>query len=397
MRLVSVLCVLLAAAWACSADADKQDADQTGYQDSGVTEVADSTTHDAPYDAPAEIDAAPQKSWKATLTLPEFPFWENQGMAIDIAQLQPLADAYCQTAGAAGNAPEFFYGTLPLWAVGGLCPVGDGASSPALLQDDATVQSLLGWMYLSGFYGGVWFRDNADFGMSMPGGGEGEGGPEPGPVTEESFMPIADNALLLRQLATSGPPAEVFAHNLEALKGTGSLLDALMTSLLTVFAYNYGYVQAVLAKPPADVQQIPAFPCADYLSCKLAKSPLAQLALYEAALPLLKSPPNDAWKTLAAEVDKSKTWIGIGKGLWSEGTIGAEAWGVLVLINAGYLQVSAAAALASTLGYGNGDEPAGRCGTLLEAAADTWNQAYFLALRSDAPVGAAPVLVCEER
>ncbi len=394
-----VVCALMVGPGACAGDngTSQTNLDVASESDTTLDARDDSTTDDAGHDAQNDAGFMPQPTWHAALTLPDYPFWESDGLALDRQQLEVLADEYCASKKAAGNAPEFFYGTLPLWAVGGLCPASSASEGPVFSSDPEVVKGLLGWMYLSGYYGGVWFRDNADFGMSMPGGdGEGEGGPEPGPVTEEDFQAIALNAADLRKLAVDGAAQELFAHNFEALKGTGSLMDALMTSLLTVFAYNYGYVQAVLAKPPEGVLEKPAFPCSDYLSCKLAKSPLAHYAVYESALPLLKNPVGTKWQALAAEVDKSKTWISIGKSLWSEGSISPEAWGVLVLINAGYLQVSAAAALASMLGYGEDDEAAGRCGTLLEAAADTWNQAYFLALRSDAPVGSAPVLVCLE-
>jgi len=135
-------------------------------------------------------------------------------------------------------------------------------------------------------------------------------------------------------------------------------------------------------------------PCDAWLDCPFEGTPLAIYSPYRVALDRLAAPPDETWEVLAAEVIKSQGWAAIGRGLWSGGEISPEIWSILVDINAAYLRVTDAAALASLLGVGDGDAAAGRCALLLEAAADTWNRAYFMALGSDAPVGALPSLVC---
>ena len=348
----------------------------------GVDLMADeSSTSEVTVELTPELPAARV----AELTLPPYPFWPNDGLAVDEELLAEQAGAWCGDTGGEGGAPSFFFKGMPLKSVAGLCdPEGPG---PAVL---------LGHMYLSGWYGGLWFRDNADLGMGHP-GGEGGEGPQEGPVTKEDFFEIADNAASLAVLAAGGTPAEVFATNLDGLLGPpgGSLFDSLMDSLLTLYGYNHGYVKAILANPPAGADAADmSNPCPKYLDCPVAGTPLKVHKAYREALKQLNEPPNETWEMLAAEVAKSEGWVAIGEGLWSEGSITAEAWGVLVDINRAYLAVTATAALASLSGHGNEDEAAGRCALLLEAATDTWNRAYFLALGADAEEGTLPEVVC---
>ncbi|MBM4394500.1 MAG: hypothetical protein FJ087_02280 [Deltaproteobacteria bacterium] len=93
-------------------------------------------------------------------------------------------------------------------------------------------------------------------------------------------------------------------------------------------------------------------------------------------------------------MEQSRGWADVGRSLWEDGSVAPGAWRTLVDVNAGYLRISSLAALAAATGYAAPDEAAGRCALLLEAAADTWNRAYFLALRSDAPAGTMPGVTC---
>ncbi|MBM4370461.1 MAG: hypothetical protein FJ098_02355 [Deltaproteobacteria bacterium] len=335
-----------------------------------------------PGDASVSPDAPPDaRAAGAELVLPPWPWWPQEGLAVDEARLADLGTVWCHESGGAGAAPAFFFGAMPLAEVASLC--AEGGPDPRVL---------LGHMYLSGWYGGLWFRDHADLGM-------GEGGPPAGPVSEEDFRAIADNAAYLAGLAAAGSDAEVFAHNLESLipPPGGDLMESMMDALLTLFGYNYGYVDAILAMPPpgADAGGIEP-PCDGYLDCPFDGTPLEVYEPLRRALERLASPPDAGWTDLAAAVEQSQGWAAIGEALWSSGSIEPDAWRILVDINASYLRVTAAAALGSLLGAGDRDPAAGRCALLLEAATDTWNRAYFLALTSDAPAGTLPTIACPD-
>lgn len=344
--------------------------------------AVETSVADAGADVPDTRDTA-QEIAPATLVLPEYPWWDNSGLAVDPARLEELATGWCVVADDPSQWPEFFFGAMPEAEVAGLC---SGAVDPAVA---------LGHMYLSGYYGGLWFRDNAD----LMGGGEGEGH-ERTPVSQEDFMVIADNAEQLAQWAASGADGEVLAHNEEALLGPpgGNIMDSMMDALLTLFGYNFGYVKAILANPPAGADKWGlGSPCKGYLDCPVGGTALSDYAVFESALAKLASPPDGAWDKWAQEVEKSKTWSAIGEGLWSEGSIAPDAWRVLVQINVVYLRVTAIAALSSIIATAEGDVETGRCALLLEAATDTWNRAYFLALGADAPAGTMPGLQCPGR
>jgi hypothetical protein len=320
----------------------------------------------------------------AVLDLPAWPWWENKGLAVDEKLLAEQAGDWCSTVDGEGSAPSFFFGAMPLETVGALC-VADGPPP----------EVLVGHMYLSGWYGGLWFRDNAELGMGAP--GEGGDGHPLAPVLEEEFMEVANNAAALIALSAVGSAKDVAARNLEGLMGPsgGGIMEMMMDSLLTLYGYNHGYVKAILENPPEGVSAAGmSVPCPEYLECVLADGALAPYAPFEAALARLADPPDESWEFLATEVEKSLGWVAVGEGFWSEGSIAPEAWVVLVEINRVYLRVTAAAALGSMLGHGDNDEDAGRCALLLEAATDTWNRAYFLALGADAPKGTLPGLEC---
>jgi len=375
----SFLLLLLFMSPACSTGDQKPEAGPD--QDDSVADVASLEI------ASREEVAAETAARTATLDLPQWPWWENGGLVIDEELLAEQAGEWCAATGGEGGTPAFFFGAMPLDVVGGLCD--DGGPSPEVV---------LGHMYLSGWYGGLWFRDNADLGMGPP-GEEGEGHPR-APVSEEEFMELADNAAALILLSAEGSALEVADRNLEGLLGPpgAGLMDQMKDSLLTLYGYNHGYVQAILDNPPAGVTGVDmTLPCPKYLHCALSDTALAPYAPFEEALARLADPPDETWATLAAEVTKSEGWAAVGGGLWSEGSITPEAWVVLVEINRVYLQVTAAAALGSLLGHGASDEEAGRCALLLEAATDTWNRAYFMALGADAPEGTMPGLTCSKR
>ncbi len=313
---------------------------------------------------------------RAQVDLPPYPSWTAEGLVVDAEAVRVAADRYCRDAADPSDAATFYFGTLPAEAFGELC----GGLAPA------EVSERLGRLFLSGWYGGLWFRDHADFGM-------GPGGPSSGPVTEADFRDLADNAAVLAQQSRNATAEEVQAANRLGLLGPGQDVESMMDSLLTVFAYNWGYVQAVLAKAPEGVPP-PAFPCGAYLDCGLAGTPLAAYDGYRSVLARLDAPTNDRWTELADEVWQREPFVDIGRSLWEQGSIAPESWATLAGLNEGYLRVTSAASLAAMAGYADRDQAAGRCALLLEAGADTWNGGYFLGIRSDAPEGTMPGLHC---
>jgi hypothetical protein len=321
----------------------------------------------------------------AELGLPAYPWWENTGLEIDRNRMAALAGDWCSTTGGEGGAPGFFFEALPVQAVGSICGLGGTGLA-------AEPRVLLGDLFLSGWYGGLWFRDHAGF-------GSGGGGPPRGPVSQEDFDSLAGNAKFLLDLAAGGTDEEIVARGLVALDGPpdAGFPDSLADSLLTLYAYNTGYVSAILDHPPADRSGGEfQHPCAGYLDCPLGGTPLEVYAPFRVALDRLAKSTDPRWTALASDVEYSKSWVEVGKSLWNDNGIDAAVWRVLVGINASYLRVGDVAVLAALLGYGDRDAKVGRCGILLEAASDTWNRAYFLALLSDAPPGTLPSVQCPD-
>jgi hypothetical protein len=316
----------------------------------------------------------------ATLDLPQWPWWENDGLSVDSTRLAELGGQWCRSTGGKEGAPDFFFRWMPIQTVGAIC-------DPSLTR--AELIEMLGRIYLSGWYGGLWFRDNSSL-------GSGHGG-EPGPVKEEDFSKLAKNAGTLVDLSLTGAADAMLEHNHEALIGpkNADFMTKMMDAMLTLYAYNAGYVKVILDRPPegADTTGLEQ-PCKGYLDCELTSTPLKVYSPMKAALQSLQKPPNDRWTTLAKEVEDSKKWEKVGDAIWKEGSIAPDQWRILVAINAAYLKITDVAVLGSLIGYGDQDVDTGRCALRLEAVVDTWNRAYFLALQADAPEGTMPGITC---
>ncbi len=316
----------------------------------------------------------------ATLDLPKWPWWANKGMSVSKGKLSDLGGQWCETTGGQGGAPDFFFRWMPMQTVGHLCDPG---------LDKKALKEMIGRIYLSGWYGGLWFRDNSSLGSGH--------GVTPGPVKEDDFQKLAENVEDLLNLSFDGTDGNVESHNHEALIGPkdADFMTKMMDALLTLYAYNEGYVRVILEKPPdgADTTGL-SMPCKAYLDCDLSGTPLDVYSVFHVALNRLKTLSNDRWKTMAKEVEDSKKWEKVGDAIWQKGSIAPDQWRILVAINAAYLKITAVAALGSMLGYGDADPANGRCALRIEAAVDTWNRAYFLALQSDTPKGTMPAIKC---
>jgi len=317
----------------------------------------------------------------ANINYPAYPWWTNSGIDVDKTKIDAQAGLWCTAPDVENkDVADFFFRWMPLETTAGLC------------DKDLTneqIREMLGRMYLSGWYGGLWFRDNSKMDMG------GHGTPEP--VKKEDFMKMADKIAGLIKISTQDTASEVFDHNHVALIGekNADFMTKMMGALFVLYAYNDGYVKAIIDKPPKGVDASKVkYPCEEYMKCDLSDPPLNVYEDYLKAMDQIDKTPNDRWKTLAKEMEDNKKWEDVAKKLWKSSSITAEAWPILVAINKAYLQITDVAALGSMLGYGDKNEEAGRCATLLEAAVDTWNQAYFMAITSDAPKGTMPTLIC---
>ena len=98
---------------------------------------------------------------------------------------------------------------------------------------------------------------------------------------------------------------------------------------------------------------------------------------------------------MRAAVGENHRWSTLGRALWAGKELELDVFKILLELNAGYLLVTAAAALSSMKAWADEDEASGRCALLLEAAADTWSRGYFMGISAEATEApASPSLSC---
>lgn len=327
-------------------------------------------------------DAGPAPIVPADISLPEYPFYPNDSIDPDAEVLAEQGGRWCATKPEDDSNAAFYYGWMPLDTVDRLC---------APRQPDwPTIEKLMGNMYLSGYFGGIWFRDNAQSGGLGRPGGTGQGS-----TSEGDFSALADKVRERIDLSTKGKDEDVLAH---VLASTASDVTKTLESTPLIYAYNKGYAQSVLDNAPATIQNEPPFTCVEFLDCQTPgvllntferfRPSLAKLKANTdtCAAPLIGARPTDTeecrWAEMQDREDNSKTWETVGAGLWLGGDFTDETYKTLLTINAGYLLVAGAAFVGSMQGWADEDQEAGRCAILVDTAAYIWNQGYFQGLNS---------------
>ncbi len=343
----------------------------TGSGTTGTGATGPGTTGTGATGVVPRADPLPEPDPDVVLTLPPYPWWDGDGMEVDLDLLHAQATAWC--ASGRSDVEGFLYGYAPRDGVDRLCNPG---------PSDPPAEAVMGTMYLSGWFGGLWFGGLLGYG----GGGSG--------LSEKDFLGIAGNAADLLEMARSGADGDVLAHNHAAVTAatSGFDIDALLDNLLVLAAYNQGYVEAILEASPPELEAPEHFGCDAFLDCWWADDGVLAYDAFRPVLESLAAPPDAAWEEMAAAAADAETWVGIGSLLWSDPGFDADTYAALLEIDAGYLLVNAAAALASMRGAADADVEAGRCALLLEAAADTWNQGYFAGMGGAAK--GAPSLTC---
>lgn len=361
-HIIWILVLLAALAVSCGADDDSSSADdddETADDDAADDDTADDDASD---------DDSPEP--RAEVTLPDYPYWPNDALQIDEEHLVDLATAYCAEAGAAADDRDFFLGVLPLAAFDRFC---DGETAPAVLRGD---------MYLSGYFGGLWLRDEL-FRAEEKAGDY--------PLLKPLFNWLTARLGDLDLLLSAGE--------------TQAIIDRARGGLplwLIGFGYNRGYLDEVYVNPPAGFGPPELnMDCADDLAldCTSPDVALTVLDNYRAALPLLRDPPNDVWAEMADLARLAELGIGSGELVWS--TIPTERmdepeYQQMIDLSVGFLLVLEAVTLGQMTAWAEESVDDGACALLLESGAVTWTFSYMMGVSSFAPPGLFPHVTCPE-
>jgi hypothetical protein len=320
-------------------------------------------------DAPVFEESAPT----VAVELPPMPVSEGQSFAVRPDAVADRAADYVAAGGDASDAPRFFFGDLAVHSLDTLA-----TQRPSREQ----VGTQLGNLAVSGYFGGIWLRDNL----------------------RDAPAPAAAPAVMTGALSVSAIGIRLFDALAAGLVGLAtSSSPAVATTaarasvpvLLTLYGYNRGYLEFLLENPPAGVDSLrDTLSCKGFLGCTSTAAPLEIATRYDAALANLDSPPSPAWQEMAAWTSGLQNFTGAGRFVWQmiaqAGAFSPASYGALVDLSSAYLMVSKAAVLAGMQGYADGDADLAASALLLQAGLWMWSGAYFSGLASDAPRGTIP-------
>jgi hypothetical protein len=197
-------------------------------------------------------------------------------LVVDEAQITEVASAYCREQGQSAAGEDFWLGYLPLEAI-------DDLGAEEIAPEAARVR--LGSLYLSGFFGGVWLRDNYFF----PGGVTGSAGVSASPGGGLAFQALARSGAGLLAVTESGSPEEVLAA-----------ARAILPFFLMLYGYNQGYYETLSAHPPAGYTPPEAgLKCRGFLDCEDPTVKLSVLDRYRPVREKLTDPDTPGWEELA--------------------------------------------------------------------------------------------------
>lgn len=313
----------------------------------------------------------------ATISIPAYPYAQGTSIVVDETALANDAGRFCRATRGRGTAVDFYLGNLALDSVDRIC---DGAALPT--------EVLLGNLYVSGYFGGIWLRD------SLAESSAGAAARASGTVVGLGLGDTVFSAL-----------AKLAAERLDSVRTApaAELVDAAHASLpllLTLYGYNLGYIEVAVENPPPDRPEAASpISCDGFLACRGTAVELATLDRYAPALRKIATPPTAPWQEVADGVARyGEGSVAAGRGVW-EGILGGSsiagaAYQPLLDLSAGYLLVSEAAVLANATAFAESDATAARCGALVQTGLVIWSGSYFEGLASTASPGTFPTLEC---
>ena len=318
------------------------------------------------------------KALASTVTgnLPPMPVRSGLSFTVSPDFMKGFATDFVGAGRNAGDGARFFFGDLAV------------KSLDALAEENAPSQQvrlLLGNLAASGYFGGIWLRDNLRDTTSTPVA-------MPSLAIPASLSPSAIGIRLFDVL--SAGLAGAAANAPDWLVST--VAHATVPVLLALYGYNRGYLQVVLEHPPAGVPSMQdTLSCNGFLDCNSTAFPLELATRYDGVLDELDHPGNLGWAEMAMWTGVLNGATSAGRFVWegiAQAGLSPASYTALVELSSAYLMVSKAAVLSSMAAYADGDTAVGRNSLRLQAGLWMWSGAYFAGLASSAGRGTMPTI-----
>jgi len=329
---------------------------------------------------------ATDQKLNVTINIPDFPFSINDAVEIDPELIKAFALEYIQELGGYKSDAEFFLGWLPLKSADRLCSENN---------DAAMKKKLLGNLYISGYFGGIWLRDANDENSAQAKALAVENLPDDvaGELNENDpglVFKILTKAIELKVKRASGTDFEAIASARLSI-----------TPFLMIYGYNWGYFDYILNNPPTGAAGIvPDCECSRMLDCSVPAIKLDTLDKYKPYRNNLEEPGNSSGIE-AMRLYEMKFLMQ----LWAEGAVktGADVWEnimndnmsiqsyeLLLDLSARFMLVAEMNLMPAMKGFTESNADDCRCGLFQQAAMIAWAGSYFMGLSSDAAPGTFP-------
>lgn len=326
--------------------------------------------------APAATTPQPRRATGVSVRLPQLPVTEASSFTVSPDAITGAADDYIAGGGDPADNPRFFFGDLAVTSLDDLA----GQSLPA-----EGVRTRLGNLAVSGYFGGVWLRDNLR---------------DPAPAaTPDAAAPVDLTVSVIGMRlfdALAGGLTAVAANAGPWLVST--VAHATVPVMLALYGYNRGYLEYLLENPPAGVPSMrDTLTCNGFLDCNSSAFPLEIATRYDTALTNLAAPATPSWWEMKLWSAVLESATGAGRFVWqaiaSGGGFSPVSYAALVDLSSAYLMISKAAVLSAMVAAADGDADVGRSSLLLQAGLWMWSGSYFAGLASNAAVGTLPEIV----
>ncbi|MGI9163862.1 MAG: hypothetical protein ACR2JI_13235 [Mycobacterium sp.] len=313
-----------------------------------------------------------------SVRLPQLPVTTGASFTISTDAIAAVASDYIASGGDASDSARFFFGDLAVASLQAL-------AGPDIAPDQVRTQ--LGNLAVSGYFGGIWLRDNLRDNPTAA----------PAPSADPPAVDLTVSAIGIRLFDT-------LAAGLTGAAATANpwivttVAHASVPVLLALYGYNRGYLDVILQNPPAGVPSMQnSLSCRGFLDCSSSAFPLQIATAYDTALTNLAEPPNLAWLGMAAWATLLESATGAGRFVWEAiaraGAFSPNSYAALVELSSDYLMVSKAAVLSSMIGAADGNAGIAAAALRLQAGLWMWSGAYFAGLASNAPAGTLPTIV----
>ncbi|WP_144418288.1 hypothetical protein [Mycobacterium sp. EPa45] len=308
------------------------------------------------------------------------PVISGASFTVSAEFIKPFATNFIAAGGDPADSARFFFGELAV------------KSLDALAEGEASAQQtrlLLGNLTASGYFGGIWLRDNLH---TTPTSTPATAIPVPAPPGID-LSPAAIGIRLFDTLSAGLTNAAATAP----AWAVSAVAHVSVPVLLALYGYNRGYLQVILEHPPTGVPSMQdTLTCDGFLDCSSTAFPLELANRYDGALDKLGDPTTAGWAEMSMWTTVLEGATGAGRFVWeglARAGLSPASYPALVQLSSAYLMVTKAAVLSSMMAYAGGDTAVGRTALRLQAGLWMWSGAYFAGLASGAAPGTMPEVV----